>query len=181
MIDPKLVEDFVCGDHEAFRKIFELSYARVCAFIRGFVKNRVDAEELTQIVFIKLWEKRASFSQVLHFDSYLFTLTKYTVFNYMAAKSTALSVCLDCVPETYSEFTSHEELVAKDLQLLIDMVVDGMPPQRKLIYQLSRVKGLSNEQIAEQLGLQKKTVENHLNLALKAIRNIISLLCLVFL
>ena len=45
------------------------------------------------------------------------------------------------------------------MQLLIDMVVNEMPPKRKMIYKLSRIKGLSNEQIAEKLGIQKKTVE----------------------
>lgn len=72
-----------------------------------------------------------------------------------------------------------EDLVAKDLNLLVDMVVEGMPPQRKLIYKLSRVAGLSNSEIAEKLQLTKKTVENHLNLALKELRNSI-LLMLVF-
>ena len=43
------------------------------------------------------------------------------------------------------------------MQLLIDMVVNEMPPKRKMIYKLSRIEGLSNEQIAEKLGIQKKS------------------------
>ena len=75
----------------------------------------------------------------------------------------------------------HEDLIAKDLQLLIDMVVETMPPQRKLIYQLSREVGLSNPEIAEKLQLSKKTVENHLNLALKELRKVLLCLLMVYL
>ena len=49
------------------------------------------------------------------------------------------------------------------------MIVETMPPQRKMIYRMSRNEGLSNTEIAENLQLSKKTVENHLNLALKGI------------
>ncbi|WP_373736107.1 sigma factor-like helix-turn-helix DNA-binding protein, partial [Bacteroides heparinolyticus] len=78
-------------------------------------------------------------------------------------------------------YTPHDELIAKDLQLLMDMVVSKMPPKRKLIYELSRKKGLSNEQIAEKLGIQKKTVENHLNIALNELRETLSLSVLLYL
>ena len=61
------------------------------------------------------------------------------------------------------------------------MVVSEMPPKRKMIYQLSRIEGLSNEQIAEKLGIQKKTVENHLNIALNELRDALALSILVYL
>lgn len=179
-IELKTLEDFVHGDHGAFYSIFKLYYPRVRAFIYGFIKNTNDAEELTQIVFIKLWDKRESFLHVNHFDSYLFTLIKNTVLNYMATRNAMMQIGDDVyMLEKAGENTPHEELVAKDLQLLIDMIVDSMPPQRKLIYRLSRSRGLSNEQIADKLGIQKKTVENHLNLALKEIKKAV-LVCFIF-
>ena len=61
------------------------------------------------------------------------------------------------------------------------MTVENMPPQRQAVYKLSRVEGLSNDQIAEKLGLQKKTVENHLNLALGEIRKVLKMFILLLL
>lgn len=75
--------------------------------------------------------------------------------------------------QPFDEEDSHsplDDLVAKDMQLLIDMVVEGMPSQRKIIYKLSREEGLSNAEIAEKLQISKKTVENHLTLALRELR-----------
>ena len=85
------------------------------------------------------------------------------------------------VCEISDEYTPYDKLIAKDLQLLIDMVVNEMPPKRKMIYKLSRIEGLSNEQIAEKLGIQKKTVENHLNIALNELRDALALSILVYL
>lgn len=80
----------------------------------------------------------------------------------------------DEFPEILDSDTPYEELLASDLKLLIDMVVDSMSPQRKMVYILSRVRGLSNDEIAVKLGIHKKTVENHLNLALRELKNVIS-------
>ena len=55
-----------------------------------------------------------------------------------------------------------------------------MPPQRKKIYQLSREQGVKNEEIANQLHISKRTVENHLTLALIDIRNLLSLIISLF-
>ena len=63
IVEPEVVGEFASGSHEAFHKIFKLFYPKVYAFIRGFIKDLDDSEDLTQIVFIKLWNKRAIFLQ----------------------------------------------------------------------------------------------------------------------
>ena len=99
----------------------------------------------------------------------------------MTTKKVSRFTSEDNVPEISDEYTPYDKLIAKDLQLLIDMVVNEMPPKRKMIYKLSRIEGLSNEQIAEKLGIQKKTVENHLNIALNELRDALALSILVYL
>ena len=108
-------------------------------------------------------------------------ICSYTVFNYITTKKVSRFTSEDNVPEISDEYTPYDKLIAKDLQLLIDMVVNEMPPKRKMIYKLSRIEGLSNEQIAEKLGIQKKTVENHLNIALNELRDALALSILVYL
>lgn len=83
------------------------------------------------------------------------------------------------LPEMTFERTPHDELVQKDLQLYIQLVVEHMPAKRREIYRMSREQDLSNEEIAERLGIQKKTVENHLNLALRMLKEALAYRCLV--
>ena len=104
-----------------------------------------------------------------------------TTFNFLEARQIRIERLNEKPFEEEAHDSPDEDLIAKDLQLLIDMVVANMPPQRKLIYQLSREAGLSNAEIAEKLDLSKKTVENHLNLALKELRKILLYLLILYL
>lgn len=181
LISQDLIEELTEGNQEAFRTVFKAAYPQVRAFSKGFTKNDTDADDIAQQVFIKLWTKRAILANVRNFETYLYTITKNTVLNHMASQK-AFMVDISDVRNLSTENTSPlEQIEASDLQLLIDMTVENMPPQRQAVYKLSRVEGLSNDQIAEKLGLQKKTVENHLNLALGEIRKVLKMFILLLL
>ncbi len=168
------------GDQTAFRTIFLRYYPKVRSFVLGLLQSEDDAEDLTQEIFAKLWIKRASFTEVQNFGVYLFVLSRNAAYNFLKARQ-AQREQLNVIPlEEEDNHSPHEDLVAKDLTLLIDMVVENMPPQRRLIYKLSREAGMSNGEIAEKLQLAKKTVENHLNLALKELRNAVFLCAIVY-
>ena len=129
---------------------------KVKSFSYGFLKDRDEAEELTQMIFIKLWEKKEAFASVNNFDSYMFTLSKYTIFNYIEARH-IIPVEIDDVPDVSDTTTPYDEIVANDLKLLVDLTVSEMPPQRKQIFHLSRQEGLTNDEICcEVWGIQKK-------------------------
>ena len=100
-------------------------------------------------------------------------------FNYIEARH-IIPVEIDDVPDVSDTTTPYDEIVANDLKLLVDLTVSEMPPQRKQIFHLSRQEGLTNDEIAVKLGIQKKTVENHLNLALKELRNVIGFIVITY-
>lgn len=167
------------GDHQAFKEIFRSYYLKVRMYLLGFLKDEDEAEELTQVIFIKLWDKREIFLTVQNFDLYLFKLVKNSMLNFIKGKQInrlGEGEIIDGIDMN----TPYENLVAGDLQLLIRLTVDKMPAQRKEIFRLSRQCGLSNDEIAQKLGIQKKTVENHLNLALKELRKVIYMVGLLY-
>lgn len=171
------------GDHQAFKEVFRQYYAKVKRFAYGIIKDNDEADELAQIIFIRIWDKREHFIHVDNFDSYLFSLAKRTILNYISTKIDVFSA-IDKENDDYCGADSdspYENLLASDLQLLIDITVSKMPYQRQCIYKMSRQLGLTNEEISVKLGIQKKTVENHLNLALKELRNVISLFLISYL
>jgi len=74
-----------------------------------------------------------------------------------------------------------EEMVfAKELEELIEVTIKKMPPKRKAIFCMSRKQGLSNDEIAFQLNISKRTVETHISAALTDLRKVISVLMLFF-
>lgn len=158
------------GDKKAYETIFRRFYPKVHRFVAMLLKNKDDADDVCQLIFLKIWNKREKFTDIRDFDSYLFILTKYTVINYISSRH-VMPIDIHSLPELCSnESSPFDDVVVKDTQLLVDMVVENMPQQRQMIYRMSREQHLKNEEIAQRLGVQKKTVENHLNLALKEIK-----------
>ncbi len=178
-IEKEVILQMSQGDEKAFGLVFRRFYPKVHRFVSMLLKNEDDADDVCQIIFEKVWRKREKFADIKDFDSYLFILAKYTVINYISTKR-IIPIDIDSLPDQYVGASSpHDDVVAKDTQLLIDMVVENMPKQRQMIYRMSREQHLKNEEIAQRLGIQKKTVENHLNLALKEIKKALYLMFLL--
>ena len=167
------------GSHKAFEAVFIAYFQKVKLFIYGIVKSESDAEELTQEIFLKLWINRNSIDAEKPIVAYIYTMARNSAFNFLKHKSVQHTYIKD-----FKQVNSVEDgetlLFAREISLLIEMSVNEMPPQRRRIYLLSRESGISNADIAIQLGISKKTVENQLSLALKELRKVISLLFLLF-
>lgn len=179
-IDKEILYSLKSGDHKAFHSIFLAYFGKIKFFICSFVKSQEEAEELAQDVFMKLWENRAQIDPGKSFDSYLYTMTRNTAFNFLKHKlvENAYSEQVYC---SEPDFAQDPETIwyARELELLIAMKVEQMPEKRKEIFKLSRHKGLSNEEIAQTLSISKKTVENQLSLALSELKKSIVLFILL--
>lgn len=172
-VDIKILESLKDGDHKAFETVFIAYYNKTKAFIYRYLKSESDAEELTEDIFVNLWENRERLDISKPFSSYLHAIARNTALNFLKHKYIHTTYLNNGLSPEYSS-TSEEELIAKELGLFIDDVVDKMPAQRKQIYMLSRHHGLSNPEIAERLNTTKRNVESQLSLALKEIRKAIS-------
>ena len=167
------------GDERAYKTLFYMYYPRVRAFALGMLKNADDADDLAQMVMMKVWLKRDLFYEVENFDSYMFRLTKNSVLNFIASKRVEFAELADDLVDNRASavsFNPEAQMVARDTGVIIDMAVGKMPPQRQEVYRLSREQQLSNDEIALRLGITRKTVENHLNLALNDIRKALKML-----
>lgn len=172
------------GDEQAFESLFLHYFPRIKGFISGILQNEEEAEDISQDIFVSMWQNRERLTNIENLNAYLFRIAKNTVFRHIERSL----LFKDYQQQTeYAAFVSgendsiEEELYAKELEFLISVAVEKMPPQRKQIYRMSRVAGLSNDDIATRLSISKRTVENHLTLALADIRKIIGFFILAFL
>jgi len=173
-LELKYLEALGKGDHDAFNILFMSYHSLVKRFLYGFIKEEDEVLDIAQDIFVKIWTHRKSVASVDSFKAYLFRMARNEVYNYYklhAIRENHLeqyrqqSVWVDDLLE--------ERILAEELDLLLDIAIDNMPPQRKLIFKMSRKEGLSNEEIANQLNINKRTVENHITQALADLRKVL--------
>ena len=176
------IEALQNGDHKAFEEVFLAYFDKVKHLLTGLLRSESDAEELAQDIFVKLWINHTSIDPNKAFNTYLYTITRNTALNHLKHKLVEENYknSFNSLDEEKSD-SSDEILFAKEISLLVEMAVCRMPVQRRKIYQMSRDNGIPNNEIAEELGISKKTVENQLSLALQEIKRVISAFLIFFL
>lgn len=166
-----LLEALGRGSRDAFAALYNAFAGRCYSFVESLVKDSQTAKDITHDIFMKVWLRREIISKVDSFSSYLYRMARNAVMDKFTSdtiRSRYASRQLLC----QDEFKSYidEKVSADELQMLIFKAVSRMPEQRKRIFTLSRYKGLTNAEIAESVGINIRTVENHITLALADIR-----------
>lgn len=158
-----------------FEHFFILTFPKVKAFAWKILKSEEDAEDVAQDIFVKLWDNPVLWEEKQALDGYIYTMARNQIYNFLKHKSVELSYQEKVVQEGVisSEFDMNDNLYAKELQLLIKLTLDNMPEQRKKVFFMSRQKGMSNQEIADNLQLSIRTVERHIYLALQDLKKII--------
>ena len=173
------IEQLRGGDHEAFGRIFSAFYLPVRNFLRLLTHSDEDSEELCQEIFIKLWQNRDKVDPSGNFRAYLYTIARHETYDYFK-KRKLIDADSYRVWQADMDGSADEIVIAKETELLISLAVSRMPRQRKLIFELSRMDGLSNEEIAKKLNIRKNAVEKQLTYAMKDIRNVLVSFVLLF-
>jgi RNA polymerase sigma-70 factor (family 1) len=167
--EEKLISELRAGNILAFNHIFELYSSKLFLFAKGYLKSVEDSEGLVQEVFTKIWEKRDQLQSGYSFKSYIFTIAFNIIKKHFRQKS------------RFNKFATEELLINvtnetlqqidyNSLKNYVLELAETLPAKRREVFIKSRFDGLKNKEIAEELGLSKKTIENHLNRALKEIR-----------
>lgn len=173
--DDDLIALLKKDDSIAFETLYLRYSEKLYYFAIRYLKSKEDAEGLVQDIFTKIWEIRKNLNSGQSFSSFLFTIAKNTIFNKHRKKLNENAYrehLRNYFDEVYDK--TENDIILDDMKARIDKSVEKFPPQRKLIYQLSREEGLSYKEIAEQLGISEKTIEAHIRLALKTLRSALS-------
>lgn len=174
--DDRLIADLhkEGADIAAFERLFHRYYPMVLGFTRALVKNQVVAEDIAQNSFMKLWLNRASLQPGLSVKNYLCVLSRNEAINFLRS-SQSKSVQLGPQLEPHiQEPTADDWMSFAETNTQIRNNIDALPPQRRTIFKMSRYEHMSNMEIAVKLNLSIRTVEKHIELALKDLRRSMS-------
>lgn len=169
-IEVQLVKKLKKGDILAFNELFDFYGKRLYSFSMGYLKSDPECEELVQEVFTKVWERRSELKEELSFKSYLFTIAFNIIRKYFRSRIQQSRYIESSVLNDFHLETS-EHIDFNSLKKHIEDIVSAMPARRKEIFIKSRFEGLSVFEIAQELNISRKTVENQLTEALKFVRN----------
>lgn len=179
-IEEKNIKALSNGDQQAFEMLFLLYQPKLVYFLAGFIKDSEIARDIAQDIFLSIWNNKEKLAEVKSFKSYIFKMGKNAVCNYYDHSLVNEKFVNEQLTQPVNSESTEELIFAQQLQFYIELTVSQMPAQRKLIFTLSRVDGLSNSEIADKLNISKRTVENHLTAALSDLRKVIKLLILFF-
>jgi RNA polymerase sigma-70 factor (ECF subfamily) len=174
MTDNELVVAMKGGDKHAFEAIFLRWYPQVLRFIQTIVKENTLAEDLSQIVFMKIWIFRERLNPSKSFKNYLFVLAKNGAIDTLKLKKYILMEDVSPVIEPHASDMTESHLEFDETNSKILKIINEMPSQRRFVFNLSRFQDKSNREISEMLGVSVRTVEKHIELALRDLRRYLS-------
>jgi len=185
--DQTLVIQLKDGSQLAFKQLFDRYTPRIYRFAISYLKSDADAEELVQDVFLKLWEKRETLDESQNIRAYIFKIAINSIYN-LSKRKNYRQVYNEFVKNNFTqgnEFTWNE-VVYNELVDSLNLHIDKMPAQRRDIFLMSRKDGLSNQEIAKNLNISLRTVENQIYRSVSYLReqlkpNSVFLLLLFFL
>ena len=171
-----LVKALGKGSVDAFDRLylqFRPKVERVVGSIIGG-GNYQAVKDIVQNIFLNVWRKRLQIAaSVRDFDAYLFMMTRNEALNFLSRNR----VSFDALQESMSAFSADDvqlSVEARDLQKRVASALEQLPPQQRRVFELSRIDHLSYREIAGEMDISEKTVENHLSRALKNIKKNLS-------
>ncbi|SFW69514.1 RNA polymerase sigma factor [Chitinophaga sancti] len=173
--DTELLQQLRKGNESAFRQLYDRHSRQVAAFIYQLTHSAVDAEDILQDTFLKLWTSRDQLPAIENIGNYIFIIARNKTVDHLR-KVARQQQLVDQVWANISEVADALDLQldARESQQLISNALSQLSTQKQTIFRLSRVEGLSHEDIAAQMGLSKSRVKNLQVETLKHIRVFLS-------
>lgn len=170
-VTSELIQKINQGDVASFRKLYDIFYAPLFAFARGFVEYE-DAKDVIADVFLKLWKNKEALKPMHNFKGYLTKAVQNSCISilrkeeYVNTRQDQFAMFLD---EAQNRDFELGQLKA-DVYARIASEVSKLPRQTKLVLEMAFLQGLKNSEIAQLLGVSEQTVKNQKTNALAKLR-----------
>lgn len=173
--ESEMLQLVAAGDERAFRQLFHQHWDNIYGVALMLTKSPTLAEDVVQEVFVKVWIKREEMRAVENFSSFVFVIARNHIFDTLRKKSRDQEFVKQLIAYFNDGPSSPEqELLRKESKDLLHKAIESLPEQQRLVYRLSRDRGLKRDEIAAELGISSFTVRNHMAKATQALKEYLS-------
>jgi len=151
--------------------LFRTYYQPLCNYAYTYLQDRDEAEEIVQSTFLNIWEKRTNLAIHTGVKPYLYAMVRNACLNVLKHEKIKLQhAAMEMAVADRSVESTTRTVMATELETRIHLAMDKLPEQCRLVFKLSRFEELKYGEIAEQLNISVKTVENQMGKALRIMR-----------
>jgi len=162
--DRQLVEQIRQGDDGAFETLVRRKTSKVYGLCYRVIGNGEDAKDISQLVFLKLWENLEKYDPTYAFDTWLYRMVTNVAIDFMRNKQSrdnAVNSNLRLV-KTAIDAEQTVTVQRKEVESVFSAVSNVLSPKQKTIFVMSEMEDLRSSEIAKILGCRESTVRNHL-------------------
>jgi len=163
--DEELMTQAAAGDPAAFAELAARYRGALTAYFAQRVGNAALAQDLTQEVFLKLWQARSRYAPLGRAASYLFTIARNHLYNELErrAREQGAGSLQHLTRELFARLPrapGSDEVVLAEWRLAqMRAAITALPPRQREVFELSRLEGLRYAEIAARLGIAEGTVK----------------------
>lgn len=176
-----LIQSLKKGSTKAFDRIYKIYSKRLYLYSLQFTKSQEESEEIVHDVFVRLWTNREKIRQEETLRSLLFIMTKNYLINAFRSKVNQ---------PVYEEYINYKDKLAvndtednllyEEFHKKFVEALKSLPLTQQKVITLSKIKQLSNKEIAQQLSLSEQTVKNQLSVGLKALKQKLGIVYFIY-
>jgi RNA polymerase sigma-70 factor, ECF subfamily len=165
------IKELSQGGITAFEMLFRTYYQPLCNYAYTFLQDKEDAEEIVQSTFLLVWEKRDTLAIRTSVKPYLYAMVRNACLNVIKHEKIKQKYAGEeiALGDPGHDSVNHT-IATNELEYRIKAALEELPEQCRLVFKLSRFEELKYSEIAQQLNISIKTVENHMGKALKIMR-----------
>lgn len=168
----QLLLNIAGGNEQSYGELFTHYYKSVSSFVSGYMVSPELSEDISQEIFLAIWETRDRLSQVESFRSYLFTVARNHTLN-MLKKAARSEAGMGEIIRQYQQVRSstEDEILTHEYQRFLDNVITSLSPRTREVFRMCRDQARSYEEVASELGISRNAVKKHMVIAMKTLKD----------
>ncbi|WP_080904842.1 RNA polymerase sigma factor [Parabacteroides sp. Marseille-P3160] len=174
MLIEKIIQDLRKGSHGAFNILYDMYADSLYGFVLANTKSPSLSEDIVQETFLKLWNYREQLKIEGSFKALLFLIAKQQMINTLRKQINQPDFeeyIKYCDSEKFADNSAEEKIFYDDFQEKLNKIKHLLSDRQREVFELSKIEGLKNKEIAEKLNISEQTVKNQLSAALKILRS----------